>query len=122
MLQSLRVQGLLPSHSQCFLEVSETRFIDMMFQLKLSDPHIKESTKLKAPAYTFGGRFKSSTDKVSPSPNSYNTTGLTKKGEEVYILFNLNNFEIHLFREEQHPCKYSPRQVKRPKEVLHPLP
>ena len=46
----------------------------------LSDPNIKESTKQKAPAYTFGGRFKSSSDKVSPSPNSYNTTGLTTKG------------------------------------------
>ena len=48
----------------------------------LSDPHIKESTKRKAPAYTFGGRFKSSSDKVSPSPNSYNTTGLTNKGDK----------------------------------------
>jgi len=45
------------------------------------NPNIKESTKLKAPAYTFGGRFKSSSDKVSPSPNSYNTTGLTTRGK-----------------------------------------
>ena len=54
--------------------------------LILADPHIKESTKLKAPAYTFGGRFKSTTDKLSPSPNSYNTTGLTKKGRKMWYL------------------------------------
>lgn len=47
-----------------------------------SDPHIKESTKLKAPAYTFGGRFKDGSGKVAPSPNSYNTTGLTSKGDD----------------------------------------
>ena len=44
---------------------------------------MKESNKLKAPAYTFGGRFKSSSDKISPSPNSYNTTGLTTKGRKA---------------------------------------
>ena len=43
---------------------------------------MKESNKLKAPAYTFGGRFKSSSDKITPSPNSYNTTGLTTKGRK----------------------------------------
>ena len=48
-----------------------------------SDQNVKESNKLKAPAYTFGGRFKSSSDKVSPSPNSYNTTGLTTKGRRT---------------------------------------
>ena len=45
-----------------------------------ADPNIKESTKAKAPAYTFGGRFKDKADTVSPSPNIYNTTGLTTKG------------------------------------------
>ena len=37
---------------------------------------------MKAPAYTFGGRFKDGSGKVAPSPNSYNTTGLTSKGDD----------------------------------------
>ena len=57
--------------------------MELFNQNVFSDPHIKESTKLKAPAYTFGGRFKPTADKVSPSPNSYNTTGLTKKGRNI---------------------------------------
>lgn len=88
LLQSLLDQGLLQSHCQYSLEVSDT--INSYLQAVhiksfVSDPHIKESTKLKAPAYTFGGRFKSTTDKISPSPNSYNTTGLTKKGRICYL-------------------------------------
>ena len=55
-------------------------YLYIYIHISILDSHIKESTKLKAPAYTFGGRFKSTTDKVSPSPNSYNTTGLTNKG------------------------------------------
>ena len=46
------------------------------------DPNIKESTKSKAPAYTFGGRFKAKVEPVSPSPNAYNTTGITTRGTE----------------------------------------
>ena len=84
MLQSSLVLGLPQLLYQFFLEVGDIHLIELFnSHLILSDPHIKESTKLKAPAYTFGGRFKSTSDKVTPSPNSYNTTGLTKKGRKM---------------------------------------
>ena len=78
--------GLVQPPSRCLscLEVSSQSQLSLSHSLVLSnntsDQNVKESNKLKAPAYTFGGRFKTSSDKISPSPNSYNTTGLTAKG------------------------------------------
>ena len=74
--------GLVQPPSRCpsCLEVSSQSQMSLTLSNNTSDQNVKESNKLKAPAYTFGGRFKSSSDKISPSPNSYNTTGLTAKG------------------------------------------
>ena len=44
------------------------------------DANIRESTKVKSPAYSFGGKPKSSSSTIAPSPNAYNTSGLTAKG------------------------------------------
>jgi hypothetical protein len=56
------------------------------------DQNIKESMKSKAPAYTFGGRFKSKVDPVSPSPNAYNTTGITTRGRVGKRYATINQF------------------------------
>ena len=47
------------------------------------DANIRESTKVKSPAYSFGGKPKSSSSSIAPSPNAYNTSGLTAKGNFV---------------------------------------
>ena len=49
--------------------------------MMIADPKVHESTKLKAPAYSFGGKTKDLSSTVSPAPNSYNTSGLTSKVE-----------------------------------------
>ena len=45
------------------------------------DPNIKESTKTKSPAFTMAGRFASKAP-MNPSPNAYNTTGITVRGKQ----------------------------------------
>ena len=51
----------------------------MMVMLMFADPKVHESTKIKAPAYSFGGKTKDLSSTVSPAPNSYNTSGITSK-------------------------------------------
>ena len=51
----------------------------MMLMMMFADPKVHESTKIKAPAYSFGGKTKELSSTVSPAPNSYNTSGLTSK-------------------------------------------
>ena len=51
----------------------------MLMLMMIADPKVHESTKLKAPAYSFGGKTKDLSSTVSPAPNSYNTSGLTSK-------------------------------------------
>ena len=51
----------------------------LLMLMMIADPKVHESTKLKAPAYSFGGKTKDLSSTVSPAPNSYNTSGLTSK-------------------------------------------
>ena len=51
------------------------------FSLFPPDPNIKESTKTKSPAFTMAGRI-ASKGSTNPSPNAYNTTGITVRGEQ----------------------------------------
>ena len=51
----------------------------MVMIIMIADPKVHESTKIKAPAYSFGGKTKDLSSTVSPAPNSYNTSGLTSK-------------------------------------------
>ena len=44
------------------------------------DANIRESNKLKSPSFSFGLKNKAETVPVAPSPNTYNTSGLTAKG------------------------------------------
>merc|ERR1719187_3227446 len=41
---------------------------------------LKESTKAAAPAFTFAGKNEQKVKSVAPSPNTYNTAGLTSRG------------------------------------------
>ena len=46
----------------------------------ITDANIRESNKPKSPAFSFGLKNKPETSPVSPSPNTYNTSGITAKG------------------------------------------
>ena len=50
--------------------------------LTVLDANIRESNKPKSPAFSFGLKLKPPGPPVSPSPNAYNTSGLTVKGKE----------------------------------------
>ena len=63
----------------------------MMLMMMFADPKVHESTKIKAPAYSFGGKTKELSSTVSPAPNSYNTSGLTSK---VVMMTTLNSAVI----------------------------
>ena len=60
----------------------------MMMMTMIADPKVHESTKIKAPAYSFGGKTKDLSSTVSPAPNSYNTSGLTSKVVSRTIFFS----------------------------------
>ena len=51
----------------------------------VADPKVHESTKIKAPCYSFGGKTKDLSSTVSPAPNSYNTSGLTSKVDQEMV-------------------------------------
>ena len=72
---------LLPSHCPLSLEVSLISD-DGQVTLTVPDANIRESNKPKSPAFSFGLKLKPPGPPVSPSPNAYNTSGLTVKGEE----------------------------------------
>ena len=59
----------------------------IMMIMMIADPKVHESTKIKAPAYSFGGKTKDLSSTVSPAPNSYNTSGLTSKVVSGTIFF-----------------------------------
>ena len=52
----------------------------MLISSCYSDQCLKESTKAAAPAFTFTGRHEQKQKMKAPSPNTYNTAGLTAKG------------------------------------------
>ena len=54
-----------------------------------SDQCLKESTKAAAPAFTFAGKQEQRVKSIAPSPNTYNTAGLTVRGKERFISKNL---------------------------------
>jgi len=43
---------------------------------------LNESTKAAAPAFTFAGKHEQKVQNFAPSPNTYNTAGLTAKGKD----------------------------------------
>jgi len=43
---------------------------------------LKESTKAAAPAFTFAGKHEQKVRNDAPSPNTYNTSGLTARGKD----------------------------------------
>jgi len=43
---------------------------------------LNESTKAAAPAFTFAGKHEQKVRSVAPSPNTYNTAGLTARGKD----------------------------------------
>ena len=45
-----------------------------------SDQSLKESTKAAAPAFSFAGKHEQKVRSDAPSPNTYNTAGLTSRG------------------------------------------
>ena len=48
--------------------------------LMFADQCLKESTKAAAPAFTFAGKHQHKVRNDAPSPNTYNTSGLTARG------------------------------------------
>ena len=53
-----------------------------MFNLYLFlDVSIKESNKVRSPAYTFGSRHEKKSTASAPAPNAYNTSGLNPRGK-----------------------------------------
>ena len=60
-------------------DINETG--DWTFILTFADQCLKESTKAAAPAFTFAGKYEQKVKSVAPSPNTYNTAGLTAKGK-----------------------------------------
>jgi len=44
--------------------------------------NIKESSKARAPAYTFGNRHERKLESASPAPNAYNTSRLNPRGKD----------------------------------------
>merc|ERR1712106_834271 len=44
---------------------------------------LKESTKAAAPAFSFAGKHEQKVKNFAPSPNTYNTAGLTARGKDV---------------------------------------
>jgi len=43
---------------------------------------IKESNKIRSPAYTFGSRHEKKSTASAPAPNAYNTSGLNPRGKD----------------------------------------
>ena len=68
--------------------VMMTMMVMPVMMMMIADPKVHESTKIKAPAYSFGGKTKDLSSTVSPAPNSYNTSGLTSKVVSVTIFFS----------------------------------
>lgn len=52
--------------------------------------NIRESNKPKSPAFSFGLKNKPDSSPVSPSPNTYNTSGLTTKGKGSAVASSLH--------------------------------
>ena len=58
-----------------------------LYNYLFPDPSMKESAKAAAPAFSFAGKYQQKVMSFSPSPNTYNTAGLTARGAEVpYLL------------------------------------
>ena len=55
--------------------------VEKLQGLIFADQCLKESTKAAAPAFTFAGKYEQKVKSVAPSPNTYNTAGLTAKGK-----------------------------------------
>eukprot|EP00092_Neocalanus_flemingeri_P049666 GFUD01057164.1.p1 GENE.GFUD01057164.1~~GFUD01057164.1.p1 ORF type:complete len:114 (-),score=28.29 GFUD01057164.1:88-393(-) len=58
---------------------------------------LNESSKAAAPAFTFAGKHEQKVKNFAPSPNTYNTAGLTARGESsVLILLQASRGPIGL--------------------------
>ena len=66
------------------------------------DANIRESKKVKSPAFSFGLKTKPDPNPVSPSPNTYNTSGITTKGRltTIRIIF----YKLHILQEKIVQC------------------
>ena len=83
--QSSPALDLLRSLFQLFLGVSiSSQVKHKSYHLSFTDPNIKESTKTKSPAFTMAGRIASKAP-GNPSPNAYNTTGITVRGKQLNL-------------------------------------
>jgi hypothetical protein len=45
---------------------------------------LNESTKAASPAFTFAGKHEQKVKNIAPSPNTYNTAGLTARGRKPF--------------------------------------
>ena len=67
------------------------------------DQCLKESTKAAAPAFTFAGKQELKVKNIAPSPNTYNTAGLTARGRQ---------FKVNYLTYCTMPCIISIMQLK----------
>jgi hypothetical protein len=56
-----------------------------------SDQSLNESTKVAAPAFSFAGKHEQKVKNIAPSPNTYNTAGLTARGR-TFVLSHIFSF------------------------------
>ncbi len=61
----------------------------------LSDISIKESNKIRSPAYTFGSRHEKKATASAPAPNAYNTSGLNPRGKAITKIIRLKSRLFH---------------------------
>ena len=66
------------------------------------DANIRESNKVKSPAFSFGLKTKPDPNPVSPSPNTYNTSGITTKGRLITI--RIIFYKLHILQEKIVQC------------------
>ena len=59
-----------------------------------ADQSLKESTKAAAPAFTFAGKHQQKVRNDAPSPNTYNTAGLTARGKHNQQPPTIYSFEF----------------------------
>ena len=112
--QSSPALDLLRSLFQPFLEVSiSSQVKHKSYHLFFTDPNIKESTKTKSPAFTMAGRIASKAP-GNPSPNAYNTTGITVRGKQLNLAKSWD-FEI---RKAKSSSSLAPHAHKGTQQVL----
>ena len=86
------------------------------------DANIRESNKVKSPAFSFGLKTKPDPNPVSPSPNTYNTSGITTKGRLITIRIILYIQTSYLTGKDCAVSSSLHIKVKDPKKFVTPSP